>query len=204
MTTALPEWFYPGPSGGWTADMLDHLPPDTPKHVELIDGSLIFRPPQTGFHMLTVSLLTDHTLGMKPPPDLMVAREMTVTLGLRQRPEPDVLLVKRSVLTPSMTSFKPEDVHLVIEVVSDESRERDRTTKPIKYADAGIKHFWRVERQDDAKPVVYTFELDSAARAYVPIGIHRGRLQADIGFPVDIDLDLDKFLSRPLAPRCGG
>lgn len=20
MTTALPEWFYPGPSGGWTAD----------------------------------------------------------------------------------------------------------------------------------------------------------------------------------------
>ena len=41
MTAAFPEWFYPGPPGGWTADMLDHLPPDAPKHVELIDGSLI-------------------------------------------------------------------------------------------------------------------------------------------------------------------
>ncbi|MBT2228634.1 Uma2 family endonuclease [Nonomuraea sp. NEAU-A123] len=194
MTTALPEWFYPGPSGGWTADMLDHLPPDAPKHVELIDGSLIFRPPQTGFHMLTVSLLTDRTLGMNTPPDLVVAREMTVTLGLQQRPEPDVLLVKRSALTLSVTSFKPEDVHLVVEVVSDESRERDRTTKPTKYANAGIKHFWRVEGEEDAKPVVYTFELEPAVRAYVPTGIHRKHLQADIGFPVDIDLDLDTFI----------
>ena len=194
MTTALPEWFYPGPSGGWTADMLDHLPPDTPKHVELIDGSLIFRPPQTCFHMLTVSLLTDRILGMSTPPDLIVAREMTVTLGLRQRPEPDVLLVKRSALTLSVTSFKPEDVHLVVEVVSDESRERDRTTKPTKYSDAGIMHFWRVEGEEDAKPVVYTFELEPAVRAYVPTGIHRKRLQADIGFLVDIDLDLDTFI----------
>ena len=25
MTRELPEWFYPGPSGGWTADMLGHV-----------------------------------------------------------------------------------------------------------------------------------------------------------------------------------
>ncbi|MFG1680186.1 hypothetical protein ACGFNP_08425 [Nonomuraea sp. NPDC049269] len=52
MTRELPEWFYPGPSGGWTADMLDHLPVGAPKHVELIDGTLFFRPPQTAFHIL--------------------------------------------------------------------------------------------------------------------------------------------------------
>ncbi|MEV6149016.1 Uma2 family endonuclease [Nonomuraea sp. NPDC052129] len=192
MTTALPEWFYPGPSGGWTADMLDRLPPDAPKHVELIDGSLIFRSPQTAFHMLVLRLLEQR---LTPPEHLVVAREMTVTLGLRQRPEADILLVERSALHDSLTSFKPEDVHLVIEVVSEESRERDRTTKPIKYSDAGIKHFWRVEKDHDAKPVVYTFELEPVVRAYVPTGIHRKRLQADIGFPVDIDLDPGKFIS---------
>ncbi|MCA2222589.1 Uma2 family endonuclease [Nonomuraea aurantiaca] len=191
MTAAFPEWFYPGPPGGWTADMLDHLPPDAPKHVELIDGSLILMPPQTAFHMWVLRLLERR---LTPPEHLAVAREMTVTLGLRQRPEPDILLVERSAVHDSVISFKPEDVHLVIEVVSDESRERDRTTKPIKYSNAGIKHFWRVEKED-AKPVVYTFELDPAARAYAPTGIHRKRLQADIGFPVDIDLDLDQSIS---------
>ncbi|TDE32465.1 Uma2 family endonuclease [Nonomuraea mesophila] len=186
MTTALPEWFYPGPPGGWTADMLDHLPPDAPRHVELIDGSLIMMSPQTGFHMLALRLFER---SLRPPRELMAVREMTVTLGVRQRPEPDVLLVKRSAFSTKGTSFKPEDVHLVIEVVSDESRERDRATKPIKYSNAGIKHFWRVE-QENSQPVVYTFELEPAVKAYVPTGIHRKRLQTDIGFDIDIDLDL--------------
>lgn len=187
MTTAFPEWFYPGPPGGWTADMLDHLPPDAPRHVELIDGSLIMRSPQTLFHLYTVELI-EHSL--KPPAHLEVLREMTVTLGLHQRPEPDILVVERSAIKSSrLTSFKPEDVHLVAEVVSDESMERDRTTKPIKYSNAGIKHFWRVE-EEDRLLVVYTFELEPAVKAYVPTGIHRKRLQTNICFDVDIDLTL--------------
>ncbi|MFD2353324.1 hypothetical protein ACFSTC_34585 [Nonomuraea ferruginea] len=59
-------------------------------------------------------------------------------------------------------------------MVSEESRDRDRTTKPSKYASAGIKHFWRVELEDD-RPVAYTFELEPAVKAYLPTGIHRGR-----------------------------
>ncbi|MFG2072835.1 Uma2 family endonuclease [Nonomuraea maritima] len=183
---ALPEWFYPGPPGGWTADMLDHLPPGAPRHVELIDGSLIMMSPQTGFHMLTLRLFER---SLRPPAELMAVREMAVTLGLRQRPEPDVLLVNRTAFSNRITSFKPEDVHLVVEVVSEESQERDRTTKPIKYSNAGIKHFWRIEQEDDM-PVAYTFELEPSVRAYVPTGIHRKRLQTSIGFDVDIDLDL--------------
>ncbi|WP_431908880.1 Uma2 family endonuclease [Nonomuraea jabiensis] len=186
MTEALPEWFHPGPPGGWTADMLDHLPPDAPRHVELIDGSLIFRPPQTAFHMLAVRLFES----LDPPAHLAVIREMTVTLGLRQRPEPDILLVRKSAVFAQTTTFQPEDVHLVAEVVSDESAERDRTTKPIKYSGAGIRHFWRVE-QEDGLPVVHTFELEPAVMVYVPTGIHRKRLQTHIGFDVDIDLTLD-------------
>ncbi|MFF3437005.1 Uma2 family endonuclease [Streptosporangium sp. NPDC002721] len=191
MTAVFPEWFYPGPTGGWTADMLDHLPPGAPRHVELIDGSLIMMSPQTAFHMLMLRLLESR---LTPPDDLAVVREMTVTLGMRQRPEPDIMVVAASALTSlRTTSFKPEDVHLVVEVVSPESLERDRTTKPIKYSDAGIRHLWRVEQEDD-RPVVYTFELEPAVKAYVPTGIHRGRLKTDVGFEVDIDLDLGTFI----------
>lgn len=68
--------------------------------------------------------------------------------------------------------------------------DRDRTTKPIKYSDAGIRHFWRVEL-DDEQTVVHTFELEPSVRAYVPTGIHRGRLRTNIGFDVDVDVDLD-------------
>ncbi|MFG1944443.1 Uma2 family endonuclease [Nonomuraea sp. NPDC048826] len=189
MTTAFPEWFYPGPPGGWTADMLDHLPPDAPPHVELIDGGLIMMSPQTMFHMLVLRLLERE---LRPPDHLVVIREMTVTLGLRQRPEPDIMLVQAAAAQQiGITTFKPADVHLVVEVVSEESRDRDRTTKPSKYASAGIQHFWRVELEDD-RPVAYTFELEPAVKAYLPTGIHRGRLRTDIGFPVDVDLDLDK------------
>ncbi|MFC0860802.1 Uma2 family endonuclease [Sphaerimonospora cavernae] len=187
MTTAFPDWFYPGPPGGWTAEMLDHLPPDAPRHVELIDGSLIMMSPQTAFHMLMLRLLERE---LTPPPDLCVAREMSVTLGLRQRPEPDIMLVKSMALTDlKTTSFKPEDVHLVVEVVSADSVERDRTTKPIKYSNAGIRYMWRIELEDQ-EPVVYTFELEPSVKAYVPTGIHRKRLKTHIGFDVDIDLSL--------------
>ncbi|GAA3657986.1 Uma2 family endonuclease [Nonomuraea antimicrobica] len=186
MSTAWPGRLRPGPAGEWTADMLDHLPLDALRHVELIDGSLITRSPQTGFHMLMLRLLEQ---SLRPPGTLMAVREMTVTLGVRQRPEPDILLVKRSAFSTKITSFRPEDVHLVVEVVSDESSERDRVTKPIKYSDAGIKHFWRVE-QEDGLAVVSTFELEPVVRAYVPTGIHRKRLQTNIGFDVDIDLHL--------------
>ncbi|MEV4354710.1 Uma2 family endonuclease [Nonomuraea sp. NPDC049625] len=187
MTADLPEWFYPGPPGGWTADMLDHLPPDAPRHVELIDGSLIFRPPQTAFHMLALRQFEGY---LDPPGHLAVIRGMTVTLGPRQRPDPDILLVNKSVISTKTTTFQPGDVHLVAEVASDESMERDRTTKPIKYSGAGIRHFWRIE-EEDRLPVVYTFELEPAIKAYVPTGIHRKRLQTHIGFDVDIDLTLE-------------
>lgn len=191
MGTGFPGWLARKPTGTGTADMLDHLPPGSPRHVELIDGELITRSPQTAFHMFTVMLFEQALLSSD---SLMVIREMTVTLGIRQRLEPDIMVVASSALTSlRTTSFKPEDVHLVVEVVSPESLERDRSTKPIKYSDAGIRYLWRVEQEDD-RPVVYTFELEPSVKAYVPTGIHRGRLKTDIGFKVDIDLDLGKFI----------
>jgi len=187
--TSLPEWLYPGPDGGWTADDLDALPPDAPRRVELIDGALVLMSPQTAFHMLMINLLA---AGILPPDGLYVAREMSIRLGERQRPEPGIMVVTGSPLhNLDRTYYLPEEVRLVVEVVSPESEDRDRLTKPVKYAQADIRYLWRVER-DGRVPVVYTYELDPSLRAYSPTGVHRGRLQTNIGFPVDIDLDLGR------------
>lgn len=182
----VPDWLIP-PAGGFTVEDFLELR-DLPKHTELIDGSLIFVSPQEMWHSRVVSVLW-RDLDFQVPPDLFADREMAVKLGVRQMPEPDVLVVQRAATRRkgSMTYYSAEDVVLAVEVVSPDSEERDRDTKPGKYAKAGISHYWRVERRED-EAVVYAYELDPVARCYVPVGIFHDRLKTRFPFPIDIDL----------------
>lgn len=76
----------------------------------------------------------------------------------------------------------------MVEVVSEESLDRDRTTKPMKYAAAGIPHFWLIEHEENG-PAIHVFELDGTKDPrYVPITIARERLKLDVPFPIDIDV----------------
>ncbi|WP_405795572.1 Uma2 family endonuclease [Streptomyces sp. NBC_01506] len=179
------QWPIP-PAQGWTADDLDRIP-GLPPHTELIDGSLVLVSPQRKFHTRTMWLL-ENSLLTQVPDDLDVDREMTVKLGRKDRPEPDILVYRADADTgPEQTWYDPADVVLVIEVVSDDSVERDRDVKPRKYAAAGVPFFWRVE-EEHGLPVVYSFELDPATQVYVPTGIHREHLELKVPFPIDIDL----------------
>lgn len=179
------SWPVP-PPGGYFAEDLDRLA-ELPPHTQLIDGSLVFVSPQMMFHLLLIRFFELQLLGQVPA-ELAVVREMTVTLGPRQRPEPDVMIVEADAFTGlDQTTFHPEDVVLAIEVVSPDSIERDRYRKPQLYAEAGIPHFWRVENVD-GRAVVYTYELDPALHKYSTAGIHHGRLKVDV--PCTLDLDL--------------
>jgi Uma2 family endonuclease len=179
------EWARP-PDGGWVADDLDRLP-NLPPHTELIHGSLVLRSPQTIFHTRAQRLL-ENTLLDQVPRDLDVFIDFTVVLDERNRPEPDVLVIRADAdFGPRQTRLLPEDVVLAVEVVSEDSEERDREVKPPKYAKAGIPHFWRVEERNGL-PVVYVYELDPASTAYVPTGIHHNQLKLTVPFPTDIDL----------------
>lgn len=111
---------------------------------------------------------------------------MSVRPGERRRPEPDVLVVDAPP-RDERTSCLPEEVVLVVEIVPDESAVRDREAKPLKYAEAGIRHFWWVEKEDRA-PVVHVRELDDTTGAYVATGIHRDKLVVPVPFPVEIGL----------------
>ncbi|MET8046334.1 Uma2 family endonuclease [Streptosporangium sp. NPDC005286] len=181
----LPAWVFP-PKAGFSAEDLDRLR-GIPPHTELIDGTLVFVSPQTNFHMSMLFLL-ESELRRAVPADLRVRREMTVTLGRRQRPEPDILVVHtEAVQGLKQTTYQPDDVVLAVEVVSAESEIRDRERKPVLYAQAGITHFWRIEEKDD-RPVAYVYELDPATRTYALTGIHHDRLKVSVPFDVDIDL----------------
>ncbi|MEU4832374.1 Uma2 family endonuclease [Streptosporangium sp. NPDC023615] len=181
----LPAWVFP-PKRGFVAGDLDRLR-GIPPHTELVDGTLVFVSPQTNFHMSMLFLL-ESELRRAVSADLRVRREMTVTLGKRQRPEPDIVVVHaEAVKGPKQTAYRPEDVVLAVEVVSAESEVRDRERKPVIYAQAGIVHFWRVEETDD-RPTVYVYELDPATRTYALMGIHHDRLKVSVPFDVDVDL----------------
>jgi Uma2 family endonuclease len=83
---------------------------------------------------------------------------------------------------------------LAVEVVSPDSRERDRKRKPHLYAEAEIKHFWLVEDTGGGKMAVYVYELDPIARSYTLTGIHHDTLKLHAPFDIDIDLtEIDRL-----------
>ncbi|GAA0932392.1 MULTISPECIES: Uma2 family endonuclease [Streptomyces violaceusniger group] len=183
--TALPDWMRPPRAEGWFAEDLDRLP-EAPRHTELIDGALVFMmSPQRSWHGRLVTALTT-TLMEQASDGFDIEREMTIRLDARNRPEPD-LLVTTKPFDPDRTWYAPEDVQLVVEVVSPESAHRDRTVKLRKYAEAGIQHYWRVEEQDGA-PVVHVYELDEPTGVYAPAGIFRQILERPVPFKIKIDL----------------
>ncbi|MBM2622553.1 Uma2 family endonuclease [Actinoplanes sp. LDG1-06] len=161
--TTVPDWMRPPRAEGWYADDLDHLP-DAPPHIELIDGMLVFRAvPQQVWHSRLVTALAA-TMAKQTPQGIDVEREMTITLGERDR-----------------TFFTPDSVLLVGEVESPESAHRDRTVKLRKYAEDGIRHYWRVENETWA-PVIHTYELDGPTRLHAPTGIFREELRTSKPF----------------------
>ncbi|MGV9642304.1 Uma2 family endonuclease [Streptomyces sp. NPDC003514] len=181
------RWPVP-PQDGYAVDDLFTLP-DLPPHTELIDGSLVFVSPQRDFHSVVIDLLVNG-LRQTAPPGFRTRREMTVVLDQRNGPEPDVSIVRTEAITGSgQTPYAAKDVLLAVEVVSPDSESRDRTTKPQKYATAGIPSFWRVEENGaSGKPVIHVYELDPMTQSYVHMGMHRDRIKVDKPYSIDIDL----------------
>ncbi|MEV5243286.1 Uma2 family endonuclease [Streptomyces cinnamoneus] len=187
-----PDWPRP-PYEGFRADDLFRVP-DLPRHTQLIDGSFVYRSPQSNFHTTANCLLENGLLRAAPDP-LDVVREMVVVLGPRQAPEPDIAVVREE--TPrgmDNDRYYGHEVVLALETVSPDSEERDRKRKPQLYAEAGIPYFWRVEAGADWRPEVHTYELDPGPGVYRATGVHRGRLRTAVPFDVDIDLtEIDKL-----------
>ncbi|WP_262495953.1 Uma2 family endonuclease [Nonomuraea sp. SYSU D8015] len=159
----------------------------------MIDGSLVFFAPQTDIHCRAL-MLFHYALDRTAPDDLLVRGRMTIVLDEDQRPEPDVIVIRAEAQKgPDQTFYFAQDVKLTVEVVTDDTRSRDRKRKPLLHAEAGIPHFWRVET-DTGRAVVYVHELDPATSSYALTGIHRDRLRLTVPFDLEIDLtEIDRI-----------
>jgi Uma2 family endonuclease len=168
----------------WTVDDLDRLPDDV--HVQILDGSLVVSPSPTSLHQL-VSARLFVALQDQAPPEL----EVLATPGVRIRLsylEPDLAVVPAAAAEANLKTFRPEDLRLAVEIISPSNAGFDRREKPLRYAEAGIPHFWRVELEGDRAPYVVRYGLDDSGTKYAELGtVHAGDEETvDLGFPVTL------------------
>ncbi|WP_429428248.1 Uma2 family endonuclease [Nocardia sp. GAS34] len=173
------------PADGFTAKDLPRLIEVVDGRFELLDGEVVMMAPADPWHDEVRDALKS-ALRRVSPPDLVPLSEKSVDLG-HSAPEPDVLVVSRSVFGPHTSVYAPEHVHLAVEIVSPSTKTKDRKLRPLQYAEAGIKCFWRVENEDD-EMAVYTFELLPEGGSYAPSGVFRKELHVRRPFEIDIEL----------------
>lgn len=174
------------PAGGFTVDDLrdlDYLG----HHVELISGGLYVNARPSTWHMSVVLNLW-RRLAEQSPAEYRVLAEQGVRVEDGTSPEPDVLAVRAEAVDPDAYTYLGRDVVLAVEVVSPGSERRDRHDKPALYAEAGVAHYWRVEREG-VEPVVHVYELDPTTATYVATGIHRQLLDCAVPWQIAINLD---------------
>jgi Uma2 family endonuclease len=127
----------------YTIEDVLRLPDDAPR-VELHDGVMLVVPSPTYDHQDVAGLLW-LWLRRHAPRDFRASQATGVALSVDTTYEPDVLLVDADI-DGARHYAKPDQVTLVVEVVSPGTKKRDRMEKPVEYAAAGIPHFWRIEQ----------------------------------------------------------
>ncbi len=173
------------PPEGFTAADLPRLTEVVDGSFALEDGQVVMMMPATPWHG-EVAHTVKYALRAIAPREFVIATGKGIDL-VESVPTPDVLVVSREAVTGSSLMFDPSDVHLAVEIVSPNTKTKDRKLRPLQYAEAGIKCFWRVENEDD-EMVVYTFELLPEGGQYTPSGVFRKQLRLDRPFPIDVEL----------------
>jgi Uma2 family endonuclease len=128
--------------------------PDGAPRVELADGRMLPLTPPRRVHQRVARRICQWLEEHAPPDRYCVELALGVALGFEHSREPDVLLLDADV-SQDNHFFSPDDVPLVVEVVSPSTRRIDRFDKPRDYAKAGIKNYWRVELEPEVHIFAY-------------------------------------------------
>ncbi|MEV1147103.1 Uma2 family endonuclease [Micromonospora sp. NPDC049799] len=189
MTAALHD-DYP-PPGEWTTDDLDRLPDDGRRH-ELLDGNLIRSPSPTRLHQ-SIALMLGAALQETCPADLDVTQGVAVRISRTRAFIPDLLVTELDAAVRNPSHYRPNEVLLVVEIVSEGSRSIDRVLKPALYAEADILYFWRIETETGI--VVHAHKLDPVKQIYV----ETARMPDGILLPEPWEMDIPLARITPRA-----
>lgn len=187
--TALPDWMIGSDEGLITVADYEALPEDVCRRIEIVDGMVVLSPsPRRAHQNIAYSLVPALKAATKPEFNTVG----DVDLRLRDVPllnrRPDVVVYEASL--PDDAVLRPEHCLLVIEIMSPGSVTTDQIDKPGEYAASGIRHFWRIEHDDQAISV-FRYQLDPTTRTYALVGLDKDKLL--IKDPIALELDLDSL-----------
>ena len=171
-----------------TAEQYDSWAEEQCAGIEIVDGMVLVTPSASVFHKRIARTLANNL-------DTRGAGSWNADLDfdvrLRDVPilnrRPDVVVYRREAMR--QMPMRPENMLLVVEVVSPGSETTDRHTKPAEYARAGIRYYWRIEQVENDVPIAYTYVLDEASGQYRDAGVFARVIKTDVPFPVEIDLE---------------
>ena len=155
--------------------------------IEIVDGMVVVGPSASRRHNRLARILAN-ALDDAAGPEWNADTDFDVRLQdvpLTNR-RPDVAVYRAE--TIDVTPTRPEHVLLVVEVVSPGSETTDRIVKVDQYAKAGIPFYWRVEQAATGVPIVCTYVLDPATKAYRDGEMFTGAIKAAAPFSVTVDL----------------
>ena len=155
--------------------------------IEIVDGMVVVSPSASKRHNRLARILAN-AIDAAAPAEWNADTDFDVRLQdvpLTNR-RPDIVVYRAETIDVAPT--RPEDVLLVVEIVSPGSETTDRVVKLDQYARAGIAFYWRVEFTPTGIPVVYTYVNDSSSRRYRDGDVFTGLVKATVPFAVEIDL----------------
>ncbi len=170
-----------------SAEHYDSWPEEQCSGIEIVDGMVVASPSASKRHNRLARILAN-ALDAAAGPDWNADTDFDVRLQdvpLTNR-RPDVTVYRAE--TIDFTPTRPEHVLLVVEVVSPGSETTDRIVKVDQYAKAGIPFYWRIEQAATGVPIVYTYVLDAATKAYRDGGMFTGAIKTAAPFSVTVDL----------------
>ncbi|GAA4238424.1 Uma2 family endonuclease [Actinomadura meridiana] len=182
----------PLPSGEtWTRADYEALPEDLPARVSLIHGELVVSPRPRPIHQRIARRLATR-IEDAAPDAWQVDTDVDVLLSDDEM-EPVEIAPDIVVYSAEHDIYERpipvEMVALVVEVVSPSTKRKDRRIQPTLYAEAQVRHYWRVETDQTAPAfAIYSYELDDATGAYVATGVHHERITATLPFDLEIEL----------------
>jgi Uma2 family endonuclease len=149
-------------------DFLAALPEGT--RAEWVDGQVEYMTPQTDRHLLISGFLYKAISGyleLRQIDGLVAQAGFQVKLGRSGR-EPDVFYLAPENVRRFRRTFVDGPVDLAVEVISPESRARDRGDKFREYAQGGVREYWIID--PDAETVDVYRLSDSNEYELVPLG----------------------------------
>jgi Uma2 family endonuclease len=190
---------------GAHADVLEHVGPWTERdylalpsdrqRIELLDGSLLVSP-SAGFRHQRLSFHLCYALAMAAPAGVEVLEAINVRVAPGRILIPDLTVVS----TPGAdrTVAEAADVVLVVEITSPGNAVVDRALKPQLYAQAGIKHYLRVDLDEDGPAaVLYRLKPDS----YLEVARADPGRPLVLTEPIAVTLDLAALSAATHPPR---